>query len=166
VLGLGAEVLLIGLDEVQTFQGYAVMLAHLARLVPPGAPAPEWTERLTMVQGKAPADAEERLGFAQRCQALFVDAGFGSPPPAPASQVSLPAEPFGDVPWQDDLPDEDVLPAEWSLPPPLSVLYDAQFQRFEPLRRRDLLSESIYQVTFGELLDRVDTILDPATEMP
>ncbi len=55
LLGLGAEILLFGLDEPQTFQGYAVMLAHLAHFAPRGASAPEWVERLTMVQGKASA---------------------------------------------------------------------------------------------------------------
>ncbi|MCC6559121.1 MAG: AAA family ATPase, partial [Polyangiaceae bacterium] len=91
ILGLGAEVLLFGLDEPQTFQGYAVMLAHLGRFVPPGAQVPEWAERLTMVQGKAPAAPDERLSFAQRCQALFVNAGLGPPTPAAAAEVALPA---------------------------------------------------------------------------
>ena len=70
VLGLGAEVLFFGLDDPQTFQGYTLMLAHLARFLPPGGPFPEWAERITMVQGKAPADAEDRNGFAERCRDL------------------------------------------------------------------------------------------------
>jgi hypothetical protein len=164
VIGLGAEVLLFGLDEPQTFQGYAVMLAHLARFVPPDAPAPEWVERLTMVQGKAPADADERVGFAQRCQDLFAKAGLGSPPVAVGGEVLLPAGPFKDVPWDDDLTDEAVLPAEWSLREPLAVLYDAQFQQFDPFRRRDLLADSVYRTTFGDLLDRVDNIVTSAEE--
>jgi len=176
LLGLGAEVLFFGLDEPQTFQGYAVLLAHLARFLLPhpllrerraGAPqgqadqrpqVPEWVERLTMVQGKAPADAEERGGFTQRCQDLFMKAGFGSPPLAEKAEVSLPAGPFNDVPWDDDLADEDVLPREWALREPLAVLFDARFQRFDPLQRRDLLSETLYRTTFGNLLDWVDTI--------
>ncbi len=164
VLGLGAEVLLFGLDEPQTFQGYALMLAHLARFVPPGGPFPEWVERLTMVQGKAPADADERESFAQRCQNLFVTAGLGPPPPTDAGEVELPAGPFNDVPWDEDLADKDVLPPSYPLPEPLAVLYDAQFQRFDPLRRRDLLSDSVYRTTFGDLLNRVDEILKFAEE--
>ncbi|WP_437562826.1 ParA family protein [Sorangium sp. So ce542] len=162
VLGLGAEVLLFGLDEPQTFHGYAVMLSHLARFVKPGAQVPEWAERLTMVQGKAPADASERGSFAESCRKLFVKAGLGPARFLEEDEVPLPEGPFRDVPWDDDLPDEKVLPAEWSIPEPLAVLYDAQFQRFDPLRRRDLLSEGIYRTTFGELIDRVDSILHSA----
>jgi MinD-like ATPase involved in chromosome partitioning or flagellar assembly len=166
VLGLGADVLLFGLDEPQTFQGYALMLAHLARFVPAGGPLPEWVERLTMVQGKAPADAEERDGFVQRCRDLFETAGLGPPPPTGTGEVELPAGPFSKVPWDDDLPDEDVLPPSYALPEALAVLYDAQFQRFDPLRRRDLLSDSVYRTTFGDLLNRFDEILKSAEEGP
>lgn len=164
VVGLGAEVLLFGLDEPQTFQGYTLMLAHLARFAPPGGAFPEWAERLTMVQGKAPADAEDRNGFAQRCRDLFMKVGLGPPPPVGAGEVQLPAGPFNNVPWDDDLADEVVLPPSYPLPEPLAVLYDAQFQRFDPLRRRDLVSDSVYQATFGDLLNRIDEILKFAEE--
>lgn len=166
VLGLGAEILFFGLDEPQTFQGYAVMLAQLTRFAPRGTSVPEWAERLTMVQGKAPADAEERLGFAQRCRELFAGAGLGPPLLVEEGEVSLPAGPFSDVPWDDDLPDEDILSVTYSLREPLAVLYDSHFHGFDPLRRRDLLSESIYRATFGDILDRFDTALSSAKESP
>ena len=163
VLGLGAEVLLFGLDEPQTFQGYEVMFAHLARFVPPDQlfpKLPEWVERLTMVQGKAPTDADERTSFAQRCSKLFTRAFLGPLILVEEREVTLPAGPFFNVPWDDNLNDEEVLPAEWSFPEPLAVLDDARFQRFDPLRRRDLLSDLLYRTTFGNLLDRVDSILN------
>jgi hypothetical protein len=165
VLGLGAETLLFGLDEPQTFLGYAVMLAHLARFAPRDASVPEWAERLTMVQGKAPADAEARLGFAQRCRDLFAGAGLGPPLLVDRGAVALPAGPFKDVPWDDDLPDEEVM-SMYSFREPLAVLYDAQFHGFDPLRRRDLLSENIYRATFGDILERVDAALSSAREIP
>lgn len=164
VLGLGAEVLLFGLDEPQTFQGYAVMLAHLARFVSPGESPPEWVERLTMIQGKAPADAGERKDFAERCRELFATAGLGPRLPTPPAEVSLPAGPFSEVPWDDDVADEDVLPMTESLRDPVAVLYDGRFQHFDPLRRRDQVSETIYRTTFGDLLDRVDEVLKLAEE--
>jgi len=164
VLGLGAEVLLFGLDEPQTFQGYALMLAHLARFVLPGAPVPEWSERLTMVQGKAPADADERAGFALRCRDLFANVGLGPPPSAPPSDVPLPAGPFKDVPWDDDLSDEAVLPVEWALREPLAVMHNEQFYRFDPHRRRDLLADGVYRTTFSDLLDQIDSMLKSAEE--
>lgn len=165
VLGLGAETLLFGLDEPQTFVGYAVMLAHLARFAPRSASVPEWAERLTMVQGKAPADAEARLGFAQRCRDLFAGSGLEPPLPVNEGEVALPAGSFKDVPWDDDLPDEEVLPMD-SRRDPLAVLYDAQFHGFDPIRRRDLLSESIYRTTFGDILEWIDAAMKVAEEIP
>jgi Mrp family chromosome partitioning ATPase len=166
LLGLGAEILLFGLDEPQTFEGYAVMLAHLAHFAPRGASTPEWVERLTMVQGKASADADERLGFAQRCRELFAEAGLGAPLLVEEGEVTLPAGPFKDVPWDDDLPDEDVLPTASSFREPLAVLHDARFHRFDPLRRHDLLSENIYRATFSDILDRVDDALESVKVIP
>lgn len=165
VLGLGAEVLLFGLDEPQTFQGYAAMLSHLARVSPSAGELPEWATRVSMVQGKAPVDADARLDFARRCRELFADVGLGPSPALP--HVDL--EPLGfsdDVQWDDELPDEIVLPVEWMLPDPVAVLYDAAFQRFDPLNRRDLLSKSVYRTTFGELLDRIVPGLDHAAASP
>lgn len=163
ILGLGAEVLLFGLDEPQTFHGYAALLAHLSRFLPQGKALPEWAERLTMVQGKAPADANVRAGFAQRCQELFGAAGFGGPPPA-STDVPLPAGPFNQVPWDDELPDEQVLPDEWSIREPLAVLNDTRFQLFQPYERRDLLENEIYQTTFGMLIKSIEDALQVKAE--
>jgi hypothetical protein len=159
VLGLGAEVFLFGLDEPQTLQGYSVMLAHLARFVRPNSPTPEWVNRLTMVQGKAPADTGERLHFAENCRELFNTAGFEQAPPPASREMALPTGAFKNLEWDDSISDAEVLPTEWALRPCLAVLYDAQFQRFDPFRRRDLLSESVYRMIFGDLLDAVDGVL-------
>ncbi|MDC0749592.1 ParA family protein [Polyangium mundeleinium] len=159
VLGLGAEVLLFGLDEAQTFQGYKAMLAHLARFLSPTAKTPEWLERLTIVQGKAPIDAEERASFVQSCHELFIAAGIVTAPEAAVNEVVLPAGPFGDVPWDEELSDDAVLPAASPVPDPLAILYDARFQRFEPLGRRDLLSEAVYRATFGALIEWIDALV-------
>ncbi|HEX8436558.1 hypothetical protein, partial [Archangium sp.] len=159
VLGLGAEVLLFGLDEPQTFQGYAALLAHLARFIPPEGPLPEWVERLTMVQGKAPLDAGERAGFKQRCFTLFTQAGLSPRPFESAKAALLPAGTFSDIPWDDTVPDEEVLPEDRGSREPLAVLDDTRFQRFDPHRRRDLLSESVYRTVYGELIDRIESAL-------
>ncbi len=158
VLGLGAEVLLFGLDEPQTFQGYSLLLAHLARFLDPGCPVPEWAERLTMVQGKAPVDSALRSDFAARCRELFAISGFGPTPPPAAAGVPLPASPFNDVPWDDETADDEALSSEWMQSEPLAILNDAHYHEFDPHRRRDLLAESAYRGTFGDLLDRIDAL--------
>jgi hypothetical protein len=48
----------------------------------------------------------------------------------------------------------------------VAVLYDGRFQRFNPLERRDLLSEQLYQATFGDLLERIDGIMASVEDQP
>jgi len=155
VLGLGAEVLLFGLDEPQTFQGYAALLAHLSRFIPPGESTPEWVERLTAVHAKASASTEARDEFVQRWRSLVDEHG-----PVRRStwtEPGLPAERFHDPEWDEGQPDEAVLPQESSLHQPIAVLDDDRYQRFDPLARRDLVAKELYQSTFGALLERVET---------
>lgn len=160
ILGLGAEVFLFGLDEEQTFQGYSAMFAHLARLADDSQP--EWSQRLTMVHGKAPIDAAERQNFALRCRELFSIFGLEASQSPQVEEVRVPAGQFDDVPWDDSVTDEEVLPPDWSNREPIVVLQNDQYLRFDPLRRRDLTAESIYSATFGELLRRIETAMDPS----
>jgi hypothetical protein len=165
VLGLGAEVLLFGLHEEQTFQGYSALLAHLARLVPPGVPVPEWVDRLTPVHAKAPADTAARAEFDQRWQALVRDYGPLATAKAASREVPVP-EGFYKVPWNEQVPDEEVLPPEWSLLTPIAVLRDDRFDRFDPFRRRDLLAEEVYRSTFGAILKLIEDTVLPAGRVP
>ena len=165
VMGLGAEVFIFGRDEPQTFQGFRVLLAHLARFVDPSGPPPEWLARLTLVQAQAPQEADERLAFADRCRALVAEVGLG-PSEIVSQQTSALTGSFGDIPWDDEIPDEEVLPNEdWGLRGPVAVLDDPRFRGFDPLTRRDLLAENLYQSSFGSLLEQVsDCLLPPEAE--
>lgn len=160
ILGLGAEVLLFGLNETQTFQGYKALLAHLARFRSDRNEMPEWLTRLTMVQGKAPVDADERAEFLEKCNTLFVESGLSATPPKPSNEVALPAGPFTAVPWDDDLSDEDVLPPISGIAEPLAILSDAGYMGFDPLKKRDQVSETMYQATFSQLLDWTDRLVE------
>jgi MinD-like ATPase involved in chromosome partitioning or flagellar assembly len=160
ILGLGAEVLLFGLDEPQTFQGYAALLAHLGRFVSPGEPVPEWVERLTPVLAKASADASMREDFGQRWRSLVDERGpvlVRTPEP-----TVLPAEQFYEPAWDYAQSDEDVLPIELSLHQPIAVFRDDRYEGFDPLARRDLLSEALYRSTFGALIDRIEEAIASA----
>jgi len=159
LLGLGAEVFLFGLDEPQTYQGFKVLLSHLARFVDREQDAPEWLDRLTLVQGKAPAEAQAHQAFAERCQTLFIEAGLG-----PSQLLVDPELPvvaaFTDIPWDDTAPDAAVLPDEaWQPRAPLAIIDDPRFRGFDPQARRDLLAEPVFRSAFGQLLDQVrDTL--------
>ena len=163
ILGLGAEVFLFGLDEPQTFQGYAALLSHLARFKGSEVDqVPEWVERISMVQGKAPLEARQRMSFDEACKSLFFDSGLVNQPHAERESGPQPAAlPFRDVPWDDELPDDAVLPREIPSLESIAVLEDDAFRNFNPCSRRDLMAERVYRSTFGALLDRMDTAMEP-----
>jgi len=165
ILGLGAEVLLFGVDEPQTFLGYSVLLTHLARFLHPKDLRPEWLERITMVHGKAPSDPDERAAFVDRCQKLFMDSGLRPPTQAGLPDIALPAEPFNNVPWDDEVRDEDVLGNDKSdYPEPVAILDDGRFRQFDPVKHRDLITEELYRSSFGQFLDRINQSFPPDEE--
>lgn len=156
ILGLGAEVFLFGLDEPQTFQGYAALLCHLGRFAK-REDTPEWLERLSMVQGKAPADASSRELFADKCRRLFIDSGLESSNISQPTEPLPAAEPFADVPWDDDQRDEDVLPLELRVfREPTVILNNEQYMQFDPMKTRRLLLEEVYRPSYGMFLDRLN----------
>jgi hypothetical protein len=155
VLGLGAEVFLFGLNEPQTFQGYAAMLSHLSRFLNASSPLPEWVERITMVQGRAP-DSASHSEFVEKCRSLFAEVGLVSRSGIAGNIVRLPAEPFNNVPWDEEVSDEDLgLDDSPGGREPIAILDDERFRLFNPGGKRDLLSEAVYRASFGVFLDRI-----------
>lgn len=159
VAGLGAEVFLFGLDEPQTYQGYAALFGHMARFFGGSSTLAGWTERVTMVEGKR---RESPSAFTSEIWAnLFPnvsnisDRGDGA--------VPLPAEPFHDVPW-----DEDALLApetnEDTVLKVISIDYDPRFRGFDPMRRQELLGHETYKAPFNELLELVDQMVKSTLE--
>ena len=147
--------LLFGLDEPQTYQGFNALFAHLARVTKPGGSTPEWLSRLTLVQGKAPYASEARAAFGERCRQIAAEVGLigsGTVPDSPA----VPAEPFGDVPWDEEVADDSLfMESDEILGTTAHVLDDGNFRGFDPFARHDLLSEKIYSATFGSLLSLI-----------
>ncbi len=168
ILGLGAEVFLFALDEPQTFCGYSALLAHLARFVDPNQPTPEWLDRLTMVQGKAPIDPEKRDAFSEKCRTLFAKAGLEPHLARVSTTVPLPADPFANVPWKDDDAfDEDLsLDESREIRDPIAILDDERYRLFEPTRQHDLLSKGVYRSSFGLFLDRINEVFLPESKDP
>jgi len=156
ILGLGAEVFLFGLNEPQTFQGYSALIAHLVRFINPIGPPPEWLDRLTFVQGRT-TDSNSQAAFEERCRTLFATSWLAAYPTPTNTVVPLPAEPFSDVPWDDDLRDDDLsLGEDIGLREPVSVFEDDRFRLFEPIKQRDLLSEEVYWSAYGAFLARIN----------
>ncbi|CAN5157928.1 hypothetical protein BH10PSE16_BH10PSE16_25970 [soil metagenome] len=167
ILGLGAEVFLFGLDEPQTFQGYAALLGHLGRFAKLATnEVPEWLGRLSMVQGKAPADVSARDTFSEKCKQLFIDSGLEPLSSPPTIEPRPAAGSFSDVPWDDEQNDEDVLPKELRVfREPVAILNNEQFMQFDPRKKKDLLSAEVYRASYGMFLDRVNESFTDSARM-
>jgi hypothetical protein len=70
MLGLGADVLLFGIDTPQTFAAHRYLLAHLSRFprVPEEA---DWLPRLRVVHAGAAADPESQKRFSDNAFRAF-----------------------------------------------------------------------------------------------
>jgi MinD-like ATPase involved in chromosome partitioning or flagellar assembly len=153
ILGLGADLLLFGLNERQTFIGYSALFSHLALFIDPNMQRPEWLERITMVQGRASVELQERQEFAAKCQQLYESCGLVLSTKQENPSVELPAEPFGDVPWDDEAANDQIALDEPIGPrPTISVLDDERFRLFNPQHRSDLLSPDVYNSSYGALI--------------
>lgn len=163
ILGLGAEeVFLFGLNEPQTFQGYRALFAHLYRLCGNDSTNSEFFDRITMVHAKASPDADAHMAFIEKCEELFDANGFSAMARQRIdSAAQPPAEPFNDVPWdENELSDED-LGADFvsRSHDPVAILHDDRFKLFDPKSRRDLLSAEIYNASYGHFLMRIDAAI-------
>ncbi|MCP1643522.1 hypothetical protein J2T41_003146 [Pseudomonas citronellolis] len=155
ILGLGAEVFLFGLDEPQTFQGFNILISHLARLSGEQC-FPEWLTRLTMVQGKAPSQISERLLFSDRCQKILFDLGLLGIGTSAVDLTAFSGGGFDTFEWNDDVPDEAVLPVDNSqFFEPLAILDDPKFKGFNPQEHPDLLESGAYTAAYNQLLNKV-----------
>lgn len=148
VLGLGAKVLLFGINEPQTFQGYAFLFAHIRERIPGGK---DWEENAWFVQAKAdPGDAEIAR---ERFDALWRREEGPLARPERLGPDDL------ELVWVDNdapaaLPQEPV--------PMLRILNDERYRSFNPVENRVQLDERLVRSTFGELLDWLDEQMDLA----
>jgi len=146
VLGLGAKVLLFGINEPQTFQGYTFLLAHIRDRVPGGT---DWEEKAWFVQAKAdPGDMEIAQ---ERFNALWnIEEGpLATPERLGPDDLELV--------WADNdapapLPKEAV--------PVLRILNDERYRSFDPVGNSVQLDERLVWSTFGQLLDWLDEQMD------
>ena len=142
LLNLGAKILMFGLDEPQTFQGYKLLLAHIDERLPDSQ---AWREQAWLVQAKAPGLPDTAAG--DRFRALWGDTSnvIG------VEQV-LSAEDL-DVEWNND---ETVIPLPEEPAPLLWVLDDGRYRGFDPLRSGELLSLALVNETFRTLIEWFD----------
>lgn len=134
VLGLGAEILLFGVDTPQTFAGYRFFLAHLQRFRPSESGEDDWRYRLRMVQAKAQAGAKAQADFRTRAFELFSGTLYDE-------ENGIEEEAFN-----FDYNDETAPHYAWP------ILNDSNFAEFNPLERGDQFAEYLYDRTFGPFI--------------
>ena len=157
IVGLGAEVLLFGLNQPQTFAGYELLFAHLATLRQESGD--DWRSRLHFVQAKAPVDSQMRTTFDGRMEALrrkYLD------PPTISPDANIDPTALRDtfeVDWSeaDSSAVDTLIDAE--TPGPLAVLDDDRFRSFDPLLDRKALASAAYAASYGELIEMADGVL-------
>lgn len=135
VVGLGGEILCFGVNSPQTFESYAYLFAHLSRYIP--QTGEDWRYSLKMVQAKAGKGAEDIKVFRDRAQEVFSRYFYEE-----ASATDSEAFNF-------DFDDEDAPHYAWLIP------FDPEFVEFDPVSRREQLSRSLFDRTFGDFTSRM-----------
>jgi hypothetical protein len=153
ILGLGAEILLFGLDQPQTFLGYRLLVGQLTRYPPD--PSDDWRDRISFVHAKAADSASDREEAASRFRALL-DPLLANKEVQKRPKETLTEDDF-DLEWQEsiDEPEIDEL-AEAQI---LHVLEDTRYRKFDPVADRKILESRAYTDTFSSLLEYVDSVV-------
>lgn len=158
ILGLGADILLFGIDHPQTFLGYRLLLAHLARF--PVDPDDDWRDRLRFVHAKASDFPANRAVAEERFITLYDQIM----PPLPESEEIMErftAEDL-DVGW--DVSVDDSIDIEGFEPPQiLHILDDTRYRDFNPVLDTVILTAQTYSTTFASLLEYADNLVDRPT---
>lgn len=131
VLGLGAEVLLFGVNTPQTFAGYRYFLGHLARFRPSASGDEDWRYRLRMVQAKARGGSQGQADFRTSAFEIFSDTLYDI-------EEGVEEDAF-------NFDYDDVTAPHYAWP----ILDDSTYAEFNPLDQVEQLAHHLYDRTFG-----------------
>lgn len=137
ILGLGADVLLFGLNQPQTLLGYKILLAHLSQL-PVRDSSHDWRYRLRMAQAKAENDtavSEYRARTFDLFDAELYEAHSAQVIDALADNFR-----FG-------IDDQDA--PHFAIP----IYEDERYRIFDPVQHRAQLTAGLYSKGFGSFID-------------
>jgi hypothetical protein len=137
VLGLGAQVLLFGVDTGQTFDDFRLLFSAFAQAFDPTSGGADVRGGFKMVHAKAPRDIKDRLLFRERSWQLWSDCLYDDVDPATE---------FLQDSFVFDLGD-DAAPHY-----PLEIIGDQSYARFDPRTETYALSADAYEPVFGSFL--------------
>ncbi|HXH43807.1 MAG TPA: hypothetical protein VNK51_08175 [Bradyrhizobium sp.] len=157
ILGIGAEVLLFGLDQPQTFQGYRLLVGQLAQYR--AEVFEDWRDRVSFVHAKAPDSVEARNEVASKFESLLHPLA-RHPRLDQTANEKLTENDF-DLDWQEGAD----LPIEEQETQVLYVLDDSRYRHFDPVLDRKILDARSYATAFSSLLEYIDSlVLEPSSE--
>jgi cellulose biosynthesis protein BcsQ len=137
ILGLGADILLFGVDQRQTFIGFKILLSHLKQF-PVRNAEDDWRYRLRMVQAKAEPTETALAAYRSSMFDLF-DSLFYEHEDAPTSDIL-------ETGFRFSLDDSDA--PHFSIP----IFEDERYRLFDPVRDRTQLVQEMYQKGFGQFI--------------
>lgn len=157
LLGIGAQVLLFGLAQRQTIEGYRALFAALKLLAQrereQGGDA-NWRLALHPVYAKASLAPAAGTAFLDDMYDLYAEYLYDAEPDVATGEVSQQtAEDL--LYFSRDATDAP----HW----PLTIAFDARFAQFDPLQAPDQLTQPFYETAFRPFLDGVDRLLSQAT---
>ena len=140
LLGLGASVLIFGIDTTQTFGDLGLLFQALQQAFSPAEGGSDLRGSLKMVHAKAPRDAKARSRFIEGSWDIW-------------SRALYDDLPLG----QDVSPDAFVFDLNDTEAPhyPLEIISDESFARFDPRSDKYPLSAVAYEPVFGDYLSGV-----------
>jgi CobQ/CobB/MinD/ParA nucleotide binding domain len=158
IIGLGAEVLLFGVDQLQTFAGYTLLLAHLATL--PFDPCNDWRERLHFIHAKAPANENLRDMFSVKMRELAGAHLWPQKPDDEYRPALTDLQDSFDVEWDEEAATDvaAVLDNPVNAIDVVPILSSEHYHAFDPLANRDVLLEQLYREAFGPFLTLIDNL--------
>jgi cellulose biosynthesis protein BcsQ len=137
VLGLGADVLLFGIDQPQTLSGYKMLLSQLSQL-PVIDRENDWRYRLRMVQGKAETERDV-LEYRNRAFDMFESVFY--------EQVSDVARDVLEDGFRFGIDDQNAPHF------PIPIFEDERYRLFDPVQHRTQLTKGTYAKGFGSFLE-------------
>jgi len=159
IVGLGADVLLFGVNQPQTFAGYDLLFAHLGVL--PSKSIDDWRTRFRFVHAKASVDPSSHALFAEAVERIVTTRLGNSKDPLTADvDVQELADEFSVV-W-DESTDIDLSQVDDTRQSPILIFDDSRYNAFDPLRENGLLQRELYGATYGQFLDECKNLISNA----
>jgi hypothetical protein len=141
-LGLGADVLLFGVNTPQTFSGYRYFLSYLQRFRPAESSEGDWRYRLRMVHAKASPDPGKQGNFRTQAFEMFADTLYDVEDGVEETSFNFDYD--------------DVAAPHFAWP----ILNDSNYAEFNPIDQPDQFLAQTYERTFGPfvsaLFDRLN----------